>query len=55
MLTAKYAVNDDSHTVEFKIISAPIYKCEVITLSQDEGKAKLEQALAIIKQVMKEN
>ena len=55
MLTAKHAINDENYKVEFKMIAAPIYRCEVITYSRAEGEAKLLEALAIIKRVMKEN
>ena len=55
MLTAKNAVNDGNWQVEFKMIAPPIYKCEVVTNSRVEGEAKLKEALAIIKRVMKEN
>ena len=55
MLTARHEVNDANWNVEFKMIAPPIYKCEVVTHSRNEGEAKLKQALAIIRRVMKEN
>ena len=55
MLTAKHAINDENYKVEFKMIAAPIYRCEVITYSRAEGEAKLIEAMSIIKRVMKEN
>ena len=55
MLTAKHAVNVGEWHVEFKMIAPPIYKCEVSTYSRAEGEAKLKEAMAIIKRVMKEN
>ena len=55
MLTAKHAINDENYKVEFKMIAAPIYRCEVITYSRAEGEAKLNEAMTIIKRVMKEN
>ena len=53
LLTAKHAVNDETWTLEFKMIAPPNYKCEVITYSKAEGEAKLKEALKIIKDVMK--
>lgn len=53
LLTAKHKVNDENWNVEFKMIAPPNYKVEVITHFRAEGEAKLRQALAIIKEVMK--
>ena len=55
MLTARHEINDATWNVEFKMIAPPIYKCEVVTHSRNEGEAKLKQALAVIKRVMKAN
>ena len=55
LLTAKHKVNDDNWKIEFKMIAPPNYKVEVITHSRVEGEAKLREALAIIKEVMKAN
>jgi translation initiation factor 2 alpha subunit (eIF-2alpha) len=55
MLTAKHEVNDETWNLEFKIISSPRYKVEVITNNRQEGEAKLKQALIVIKRVMKAN
>ena len=55
LLTAKHEINDDTWKLEFKMISPPHYKCEVITHNRNEGEAKLKQALAIIKRVIKHN
>jgi len=41
LLTAKHAVNDDTWKLEFKMIAAPNYKCEVVTHRKAEGEAKL--------------
>ena len=53
LLTAKHEVNDEMWNLEFKMIAPPHYKCEVITHNRTEGEAKLKQALAVIKRVMK--
>ena len=37
------------------MIAPPHYKCEVITHNKIEGEAKLKQALAVIKRVIKVN
>ena len=55
LLTAKHRVNDDTWNVVFKMIAPPNYKVEVVTHSRAEGEAKLKEALAIIKSVMKAN
>jgi translation initiation factor 2 subunit 1 len=55
LLAAKHAVNDEEWNLDFKLIAPPIYKCEVVTLSRNQGEEKLKQALAIIKKVMKKN
>ena len=55
LLTAKHKINDENWNVEFKMIAPPNYKVEVVTHSRAEGEAKLREALAIIKQVMKAN
>jgi len=54
LLTAKHRVNDETWTVDFKLIAPPNYKCEVLAHSRAEGEAKLREALEIIKTVMKE-
>ena len=55
LLTAKHEVNDETWNLEFKMIAPPHYKCEVVTHNRGEGEAKLKQALATIKRVMKAN
>jgi len=55
LLTAKHRVNDDTWNVSFKMIAPPNYKVEVVTHSRAEGEAKLREALAVIKSVMKAN
>ena len=55
LLTAKHEINDDTWKLEFKMISPPHYKCEVVTHNRNEGEQKLKQALAIIKRVIKAN
>lgn len=55
LLTAKHEVNDENWTLEFKMIAAPIYKCEVVTPHRKEGEQRLTEALQIIKRVMKAN
>ena len=55
LLTAKHEVNDETWNLEFKMIAPPHYKCEVVTHNRSEGEAKLEQALEVIKRVMKAN
>ena len=37
------------------MIAPPHYKCEVVTHNKIEGEAKLKQALAVIKRVIKAN
>ena len=54
LLTAKAAVNDDHIQVAFKLLAPPHYKCECITLDKAGGIAKLEKAVEIIEQVIKE-
>ena len=53
LLTAKHAVNVGEWKLDFKMIAPPNYKVEVQTHSKSEGEAKLKQALAIIKEVIK--
>ena len=53
LLTAKHQVNDNDWKLEFKMIAAPNYQVEVQTHAKAEGEAKLKEALAIIKSVMK--
>ena len=55
LLTAKHEVNDENWNLEFKMITPPHYKCEVVTLNRNEGEAKLKEALAIVRTVMKRN
>jgi translation initiation factor 2 subunit 1 len=55
LLTAKHRVNDDTWNVSFKMIAPPNYKVEVVTHSRADGEAKLKEALAVIKSVMKAN
>jgi len=55
LLTAKHEVNDGVWNLEFKMIAPPHYKCEVVTLNRIEGEAKLKEALAVIKRVIKAN
>ena len=55
LLTAKHEINDETWNLEFKMISPPNYKCEVITHNRNEGEVKLTEALAIIKRVIKAN
>lgn len=55
LLTAKHEVNDETWNLEFKMIAPPHYKCEVVTHNRNEGEAKLKQALAVVKRVMKAN
>lgn len=41
LLTAKHAINDDQWKLEFKMIAAPNYVCEVLTHKRSEGQDKL--------------
>jgi translation initiation factor 2 alpha subunit (eIF-2alpha) len=53
LLTAKHRASDEKFNIEFKMITPPNYKVEVVTHSRAEGEAKLKEALQIIKTVMK--
>ena len=53
LLTAKHAINVGEWKLDFKMVAPPNYKVEVVTHSRIEGEAKLKEALAIIKDVMK--
>ena len=49
LLAAKHALNDETWKLEFKMIAAPNYMCEVLTHKKKEGQDKLIEALTIIK------
>ena len=53
LLTAIHASNVGEWKLDFKMVAPPNYKVEVVTHSRIEGEAKLKEALAIIKDVMK--
>jgi len=55
LLTAKHEVNDEAWTLDFKLIAPPHYKCEVVTHNRSAGEQKLEEALEVIKRIMKAN
>ena len=55
MLTAKHTVNRDGWNVDFKMIAPPNYKVEVTTLKRAEGVQKLQDALDVIKDIMKKH
>ena len=55
LITARNGVNDDKLTVQFKLLAPPKYQCEVVTHNRAEGEAKLNEAVKIMKKVMKDN
>mmetsp|Transcript_22098 Transcript_22098/g.16506 ORF Transcript_22098/g.16506 Transcript_22098/m.16506 type:complete len:98 (-) Transcript_22098:311-604(-) len=61
LLKGKETVNDEHfvqsqnmNKIEFKIISPPLYKCELVTLEKAKGVAKVEEAMKIIEESIKE-
>lgn len=46
-------MNVDDWKVEFKLEASPHYKVEVVTHKRNEGTKKLEEALEIIKGIIK--
>ena len=55
LIAGKNAVNDESFQASFKMIAPPMYKCEVFTLEKQKAIGKLEEAMKVIADTIKES